>query len=388
MAGSEVYSKNLVDCLNEYIDIAVFSRIENPFVGKYELEEDVTGDIRRYIVNKPQANYRLQEVYLDPDIDLVFRKILEKEKPDIVHFGHLSHLSAKLPLIAKKEFGIPVVYTLHDFWLFCPRGQMLDEWMQICDTPDEERCLRCLKVKYRSCLTQKVYRSYRRFMSDVIGSIDVFLSPSRFLRDFFISQGVASERVKLSPYGFDKKRIGFRTRIFDKDSEVIFGFIGRVIPSKGVLPMIKAFSSANTERSRLKIFGDAGKFERHLNPGYDHISFHGGFDNLEVGSLLDGIDVLVVPSLWYENSPLVIQEGMLAGIPVITSDIGGMCELITHGINGFTFPVGDIDALCNIISTIDSDPRILNTLKVDPSAVRSIEDDARSALDIYRGLVL
>lgn len=388
MAGSEVYSFNLVNSLKDMADVAVFSRIENPFKTRYEVDLDVQDTVPVYRINKPQMNYRLQEVYLDPDVDEQFRSLINSIKPDIIHFGHLSHLSANLPIIAKEEFGLPVVYTIHDFWLYCSRGQMWDEWMRVCTKLDEEACIQCLRVKYRACLTEETYREYRQFMAKVIDCVDVFLSPSEFLRDFFIAQGVPEERIILSNYGFDKKLIRYRKRTFSPNEPITFGFLGRIIPSKGVSQMIDAFSRAETENSRLLIYGDAGKYARFLNPSSERIEFKGVFDNREIGSILDGIDVLIVPSLWYENSPLVIQEAFLAGVPVITSDLGGMRELVKHGIDGYTFPAGDVVSLSRLLTSINNDPTILNELSIDTNKVRSIEDDAKSVYEIYRKLIV
>ena len=95
------------------------------------------------------------------------------------------------------------------------------------------------------------------------------------------------------------------------------------------------------------------------------------------------MDVLIVPSVWYENSPLVIQEAFLAGVPVITSDIGGMKELVEDGNDGFLFNVGNSDSLRKVLQGIISNPTVLNELEIRPSKVRSIEDDARSVMKLY-----
>ncbi|MCK4615122.1 MAG: glycosyltransferase, partial [Thermoplasmata archaeon] len=220
------------------------------------------------------------------------------------------------------------------------------------------------------------------------------LSPSMFLKEYFENNGIPREKVRYSRYGFRTDRITRKNRIYTRNSKVTFGFMGRVIPVKGIHILVKAFgklsaknrkNTNNMRNCRLQIFGDAGPLRKYLN-GYasENVIFRGGYKNWEIDSVLGEIDVLVVPSIWYENSPLVIQEAFLAGIPVITSNIGGMAELVKDGVNGLTFEVGDVDDLGNKMERILADPTILNDLKPDRHSVRTIEDDATGVMDAYR----
>jgi len=113
----------------------------------------------------------------------------------------------------------------------------------------------------------------------------------------------------------------------------------------------------------------------------------GAYDNSQIDNVLSQIDVLVVPSIWYENAPLVIQEAFMAGIPVVTSNIGGMAELVRDEDNGFLFEVGNIESLSEVMNRISKCPSILNTLRVSASRVRSIEDDASHIIRVYRRLL-
>ena len=92
------------------------------------------------------------------------------------------------------------------------------------------------------------------------------------------------------------------------------------------------------------------------------------------------IDVLVVPSIWYEVSPLVIQEAFMAGVPVITTNIGGMAELVDDGVNGYKFPLNDWAALKQIMKADYDDPSILNKLSPLPDKVLSIEEHVKYIL--------
>jgi len=385
MAGSEVYTYNLCQELKKENEVYVFTRIENPYEDPYTVTDEEYRGIKIRRVNKPQRDYTLTDKYLDIKMDELFAQYMEEINPDIVHIGHLSHLSTNLPRISKDN-NIPVIYTLHDFWLKCYRGQLVKPDLRICEGPSEENCLDCVRTTFKGKWDIEDIKMYRKHMDEVISYIDLLLSPSKFLLNFYASNGVDRSKLIYSKYGFNKGLINRTERKYSKGSEISFGFIGRVIPVKGVKLLMEAFSELN--KGELHLFGSVGRqkpfFEKYTN---DRVVFEGPFDNWKINEVLEKIDVLVVPSLWYENSPLVIQEAFLAGIPVITSNIGGMAELVENGVNGFTFKVGDKDSLKEVMKKIIEDPKILNDLQVDNKKVRSIEDDARQIQEIYKEVI-
>ena len=133
---------------------------------------------------------------------------------------------------------------------------------------------------------------------------------------------------------------GYIDQIEPKKNGFRFGFIGQILEVKGVHTLIEAFQEVKFGRkTRLDIWGDYT-----INPSYterlrdfiadsESIYLNGRFEQNKLLDVLSKIDVLVVPSLWYENAPLVIQEAFSANIPVIATNLGGMAEIITHGIN-------------------------------------------------------
>lgn len=383
-AGSEVYTYNLANELTKHAEVFVFTRIENPFEAPYAVSDDVIEGVHIRRVNKPSRDYTMEDKYLDSIIDERFRECLRDVQPDAVHVGHLSHLSTNIVNIAKKEFGLPVVFTVHDFWMFCFRGQAIKPDQQLCPAPSDEGCLACAQEKFKDRVNGADMERYREHMQRMRDNIDIFLSPSCCLKDYFEANGISPDRICYSRYGFDRSAISFKKKHYGTNTLINFGYMGRVIPTKGILVLLKAFGGMKPGNSRLLLFGDAGQDHKYLS---DYVSgnvvFKGAYKNWEIDSVLDEIDVLVVPSIWYENSPLVIQEAFLAGIPVITSDIGGMSELVTDGVDGLTFELGNADDLCDKMERISSDPAILNELKPDPAVVRSIQDDAAFAMKIY-----
>jgi len=379
MAGSEVYSYHLVkELINQDIETFVFTRVENEFDDNYKIYNEKFENITIQRVNKPKRDYLYEDKFYDEEMDKILKKYLKNVKPDIVHFGHLSHLSTNLIRVVK-EFNIPIVYTIHDFWLFCVKGQMINQDGLICANPSVENCTQCSNYVVN---TKQVKESMKQ-MKEIIDLIDIFISPSHTLKDFFINQGVDRNKIEYLKYGFNTKKIIYNKKVFTQSSKINFGFMGRVIPTKGIKVLVDTFKKIPNEQ--LSIYGSIGEQKRFLET--KNIIFKGAYNNNNINEVLNDIDVLIVPSIWYENAPLVIQEAFLAGIPVITSNIGGMAELVKDKVNGFTFKVGSSEELMSTIKKISYNPMILNSLDSSRDIVVDIEDDVKEIIKIYEKLI-
>jgi glycosyltransferase involved in cell wall biosynthesis len=384
-AGSEVYTNTLSVELVKYCDVYVFTRVENPFEPPYTFEDSVDDGVHIRRVNNPERNYTLMDNYLNPEIDRAFREYVEYVRPDVVHIGHLSHLSTNIVRIAKERYGLPVVFTLHDFWLYCFRGQLITPENRICQESSIEECMHCVRQKFKYMESEDTFRAYRKHMEAIIGMVDVFIAPSRHVRQYFIDHGVPPEKIVYEKYGLDKDAIRKRKKKYGPDGHVNFGFAGRVIPVKGVDKLIKTYKAIAGNNTSLLIYGGAGSSEAFLKKyGDASVLFKGEFDKKGINDVYGNIDVLVVPSIWYEVAPLVIQEAFIAGVPVITTDIGGMVELVDDGVDGFKFPLSDWNALQSIMSKIARDPTTLNGLSPSSEKVLSIEDHARHIYSLYK----
>lgn len=377
-AGSEVYSYHLVKALSKQVEeISVFTSVENEFSKEYDTYDETYDNIKVHRINKFRRDYTYKEKFYDKEIEKDFRQYLDKTQPDIVHFGHLSHLSTRLLQIVKNQYQLPVIFTVHDFWLFCVKGQLINQDNEICSGASAQKCHNCSPYK----TTVKEVQKQLTFMKTLLDSVDVFLVPSHTLRDYYIQQGVAEEKLIFSKYGFNTRKITYQKKHYTDTSVINFGFMGRIIPTKGIRVLTEAFKNID---SNLSIYGYVGSQKRFLKQ--KNIDFKGAYDNNNINQVLAGMDVLIVPSIWLENSPLVIQEAFLAGIPVIASNIGGMKELVTDGINGFLFEVGNAKSLQKCILKIANNPELLNGLCVSREGVRNIEDDADFVFSIYQNI--
>src|SRR5439155_9349363 len=117
----------------------------------------------------------------------------------------------------------------------------------------------------------------------------------------------------------------------------------------------------------------------------DGVRARGAIAHDQVPHALASIDVLVVPSIWPENSPLVIQEAFLAGVPVIASRIGGIPEVVRDGRNGLLFRAGDAADLARSLTRLLDEPGLLDTLRTGIPPVRTIDEDVSQARAMYEG---
>ncbi len=386
MAGSEIYTFNKCVELSKKHDVFVFTRIEDEFRPSYEVSESMENGIQIIRVNKPDRDYTFRSKYQDIKMAEIFKKTIKKIKPDVVHIDHLSHLTVLMVDIIK-ELNIPIVFTLHDFWMMCVRGQLIKDDLSLCLGPSVENCVKCNRKYFDSEIQarQEVER-WLATMSRINDKVDLFIAPSRFLKNLYVKNGISNERIIYMDYGFDKNL--FKDIKKTPSEKIRFGFLGRIIPVKGISQLIEAFNTVDHSKAELNIYGKHTGSIEYLKKRCENsaIHFKKGYDCKEISRVLSDIDVLVVPSLWFENSPLVIHEAFLAKIPVITSNLGGMAELVTDKKKGLLFEPGNVDDLKEKINQFVKNPQLINHYS-QYTNVRSIQEDALEIEKIYYKLL-
>jgi len=381
-AGSEVYTQTLANGLHQAgVEVAVFCREEDPFLPDYHLRKEtdpLNDSIPVYLVNHARSNNRFRNVHLEGS----FKQVLEEYKPGLVHFGHLSHLSTGLIKMAH-DFGVPVVFTLHDFWLMCPRGQFLQwglsegEPWKLCDGQEDTKCAKKCFNRFVTGLkgddgekfwTQWISKRMEH-VREMCKLVDLFHAPSQQLRKRYVDEfGLNPNKVKFLDYGFDLERLEGRIR--KPERAFVFGYIGRHHPSKGIHHLLEAFGKTTGE-ALLRIWGRyQGQLTNSLIREVEAMGEHGEriewfdeYDNEDiVKKVFDRCDCIVVPSIWDENSPLVIHEAQQVHVPVITAAHGGMGEYVKDGVNGFTFKHRDVDDLRRAMQQAIDEPARLKKL--------------------------
>ncbi|MHC5212747.1 MAG: glycosyltransferase family 4 protein [Planctomycetota bacterium] len=446
-AGTEVYTYNLARALIERgHDVQVFCSEKELSRRSYSLEERDVDGLRCHVMINNLDYEHFGETFANPRAEGAFQRVLQGMKPDVVHVQHLMLLSLGIPRMSRMA-GARVVMTLNDFWLYCVRfGQLLLPNGSLCNGPNLSDCENCLrdftfsqgkpeKAVIRMLqvtrelsgvdLAPLVYwaqdrsRSLKRRRSKttsrsakagaapdlreelqhrirkvnlLIEQVDLFLSPSNTVAERVIDWGIPRAKVKVSRYGIDTKPFDHALPEERPDGKVTFGYVGTLAPHKGVHVLLDAMRKLPREACRLLVFGsdvhyaEYGRMLREQAEGLD-VTFCGVMDRTRIGKAFAAIDCLIMPSLWLENSPVVIQEAFAAGVPVIASGQGGMAELIADGRSGRLFPAGDVMALAKHMAAVLANPTTLRTWSVSMDPARTIEDDAEGVEAYYKELL-
>lgn len=329
---------------------------------------------------------RLKDRYRATGIDQRFAEVLDRVKPDVVHIGHLNHLSTSLLREAALR-EVPIVFTLHDYWLMCPRGQFMqmfpedpDKLWVSCDGQDDRKCAERCYARYFSGAPDEretdvdywtgwVARRMRhvRAMAELV---DLFIAPARYLHDRYRDAfGVPESKLVHLDYGFARERMVGRHRT--PGEPFTFGYIGTHIPAKGVHDLIHAFGKLSGG-ARLRIWGrPRGQDTTALmsiaaalpHDAAERVEWLPEYKNQEiVRDVFDRCDAIVVPSVWVENSPLVIHEAQQARVPVVTANLGGMAEYVHHEVNGLLFEHRSIASLATQMQRLVDDPALADRL--------------------------
>lgn len=404
-AGSEVYSQSICNELSKRHKVSVFTREENQYAPCFIIrEQKVHKKLNLYFANNPQC----KDGYRHKQIDENFAELVQQINPDIAHIGHLNHLSTGL-IDELNKLNIPIVFTLHDFWLMCPRGQFLtrsignENNFQLCKKQDDKKCATdCYKVYFsgREEDENTDIKNWSNWISQrmtetkaIINKVDLFIAPSNYLRERFINDfGVPENKIIYLDYGFPTE---YLTQTKSKEKKnYTFAYIGTHIPAKGVNILIEAFKQIE-EPAMLNIFGrpngqSTNALKALAKTSKNNIEFSGEYINHNLANdVFSKVDCIVVPSIWGENSPLVIHEAQSCKVPVITADFGGMKEYVQHNVNGLLFEHRKANSLAEQMKFAVSNSEKMKALGVRgylhsaDGSVPNIQDHCKELEKIY-----
>jgi glycosyltransferase involved in cell wall biosynthesis len=297
--------------------------------------------------------------------------LLRRERIDILNAHHFLHTGIGI-FEDVAAAGIAVVFTIHEFLSLCNNhGQLVTRGTNLlCDGPSPSACHACYPEHSRQ---QFAVRSHR--VTGSFASVAAFVSPSHFLAGKMIEHGVPTDRMHVIENGIAHD--GPPVEAIDRPTTGrtwTFGFFGQINPFKGIDLILEACEILTRDDTlaqsvRLAIHGNvvgqdeefAARFRASVG---DHpfLSYHGPYDNRRVAGLMAQCDYVLMPSTWWENSPVVIQESFRARRPVICTGIGGMAEKVTHGVNGLHFARGDASDLARRIAEA-IDPELYQRLQ-------------------------
>jgi glycosyltransferase involved in cell wall biosynthesis len=342
---------------------------------------------------------------------------LAEQRPDVFHlFG--GYLMTAGAIRAAHAAGVPIVISLTDFWFLCPRITLLKSDGALCPAPpvDPLGCVRCQAEEQRrfrlpAQLAPRAaavawrwlgpalpptraqahhIRERRQALADALASADALICPSRFLRDRFIDGGVAPRKLRLMRQG-----LILPPRLPPHDasrSRPVIGYRGQIKSHKGVDLLIDAALAlaADGYAFTLAIYGNDLEDRRYADRlkqrarGAACIEWRGVHNAGQVWDVLAGLDIVVAPSRWYENSPNTILEAQAAGVPVVAADLGGMAELVRPEVDGLLFKANDASDLRRQLARLLDEPQRVDLLRANAPIVKSLDHEMGELLDVYR----
>jgi glycosyltransferase involved in cell wall biosynthesis len=403
LGGTEIYTYELSRVLNAHHEVTVFCA-ERGRTGTEEPSVEVSqlDSLPVITVHRPLTGLAgtppgfILGSYRSRLVERSFTEHLDRVRPDIVHFQHLFGLSCALPRIARAR-GIPTLLTLQDYWFMCSNIQLFKPDGQTCNGSWGWSCAQCMGIYKRRWLAPAqpalalFFLLRNQYVRQALSDIDFFVAPSHFLLERFRRWCGDRKPMLYLEYGIDTPSFGQGGRQ-EQAAGLRVAYLGGILPHKGVHILIEALRQVQSPNIELYIYGDLSTFPRYgeriarSSAGLP-IHLEGRVARDRVPEVLASADVLVVPSLWYENSPLVIQEALASGVPVLVADGGAMVEKIRPDVDGLVFRRGDAGDLAAKLDSLARDPSLLRRLKDNIRPPQSIGDGAQKLEGIYQGLV-
>jgi glycosyltransferase involved in cell wall biosynthesis len=287
-----------------------------------------------------------------------FGKLLDDQKPDIIHIHNIYHQISPSVLVVAKKRKIPIVMHLHDYKMFCPNYKMYNR-LGVCEKCKGGKYYHCVLNK---CLKRSLFKSLLAAVEMYIHhniwkiyekNIDLFIAPSDFMRQKAIEWGLEKEKITVLPYF-----IYVNQYKPDYNPGDYFLFWGRLSEEKGLDVLLDASLKV---KSKIKIIG-SGPEEERLKAKIKKLGLEKKVEMLgpkygeELNQYIEKCLAAVVPSQWYEVFGIVNIEAAALGKPVIGARIGGISEAIKEGKNGFLFNPGDGNELAEYMKSLAARP--------------------------------
>jgi glycosyltransferase involved in cell wall biosynthesis len=448
VGGSELYTYHLSKALIEKgHEVTVLAAVQDVTLNPFEVIHTSFENISIIkIANSPVHARSFADHFLSAQVDASFIKIIGETKPDLVHFQHLAYLSGRLPEAAHR-LNVPSILTLHDYWYLCFRSRLLRPGYGICPGPSGGTfCASCnhksapdpmavprfpLLVKWMSSprinpyilsILEKfpalsVARSRGLFFkrsrndraenlasesSNLAGSMfryalfkeqlrfpEFLLSPSIHLKKRYENEGF--KQLMVLPLGFHQTR---RLEKLAYTGKLKIGYLGNIERHKGVGLMLTELGKVlNLDKIEIDIHGGPkdplyfAEIKKMTRQRFgEKVRFHGGYQSAQdLDRILAKTHLVVFPSVWEENYPLVIREALLRGVPVVGSNLGGVSEIIEDGVNGFLFnPYQEGDLLAKINLVLDN-PHMLDVLVggARNTTIENMDEHVSKLCDLY-----
>lgn len=301
----------------------------------------------------PRARAALTATY-NPQGRRLMARALEEHRPDIVHVHNFFPVLSPAIFDACEAAGVPAVWTLHNFRVTCANGLLFRNGV-----PCEE-CVgrlplpavrhRCYRDSFAGSAAVAAMIGYHSLAGTWHRKVARFIALTDFAKAVFVASGLPQERIAVKPNFIPDPRPELGEIATERCGAV---YVGRLSAEKGIRTLIEAWKSLGDVP--LTIIGDGPEraAAEAIAPG--NVRFAGWLDRGAVHKAMASAEMLIVPSLWFENFPVVVVEAMALGTPVIASRLGALTSIVTDRVDGRHFAAGDAVDLARIVREVLGD---------------------------------
>jgi glycosyltransferase involved in cell wall biosynthesis len=321
------------------------------FLGRADRGRGASGAItlrrpNEYLWEQAVHDWHLMKAAHQDSLTTWFADLIRGLKPTVVHTHHYAHLGLEyLRVIKQVDPSIRIVMTLHEYMAICSNnGQMVKAGSsKLCSRESFDECSKCFPSK-----TPEDFWLRKQYFQRHFEFVDQFIAPSEFLRQRYIDWGLDPEQIVVIENGqADEEPLPPR-HLKEGETRNQFAFFGQINPFKGLDVVLEALTEMpKAERKNIVLEVHGANLEQQPQEFQDRIEklrvplikqgvvqWVGPYQPDELRARMAAVDWVVVPSIWWENSPMVIQEAFNCGRPVLCSSIGGMKEKVIPDVNG------------------------------------------------------
>jgi len=332
----------------------------------------------------------------DPECELAIASALHETRPDVVHIHNFVGLSSDI-VAASRLAGARVINSMHNYLPVCSRDDLFFADAEHCGGPRERSCSRCLGTM----VGDEDYRHRHAAALAALNGCDLNLAVSERVAEIYRGQGVRAELIAVERIGsttaerlwrhLGAARVSRAVRgVVDRDGPLRIVFFGAGTPRKGLMMFLQAMRRVrHPERVQASIFSglapdQAERVQSFLASCDERVraslSFHGGFSQDDLDVILAGADLAALTPRWADNGPQTVFEALAAGLPVLATRVGGIPDVVRHGVNGVLVEEGDVDGLAAAIDALSGASARLERLRAALQPPRSMAGHVR-ALD-------
>ena len=417
-AGSERAAERIAQWLLEHghhVEVFTCEKLDDPNT-RVETSTENGIVIHRLYYDLKAGDY-FQNLYDDPRVGDAFQDVLDQNTFDIVHVVS-GYLLGGQVIHRAKAAGLPVILTLTEFWFMCYRLNLLTVNNEMCIGPEtDEKCMRCVledqrryrlpaervpavmdafwgvakHARFAKGHTATVARR-REVLMTALEAVDLVICPSQFIMSKFQEYNFNTSQFVHLRHGLKQPPKKFQPSA--NQGTLRLGYTGQIKPHKGVdliidavIPLLESGENVSLDiwgsKAGSPAYGDELEAQ---TKNYPAIRWEGSYNSGQLWDVLSTLDILIVPSRWYENSPTVILEAQTFGLPVITTRLGGMQELVQHEKSGLLFELNNAKDLRTQIQRLLREPNLLAQLRAGIPKVPTIDDEVGEIYARYQQL--